>query len=799
MRLRTNTAGVVAALLAVLSLVLVPALAAAQPAGRRASAGNENEPVLTAVNIKGNRRVDQGAIRIHIKTEAGQRMDSARVDQDLRAIYAMGFFDDVSVELDESGRDGVLTFVVHERPYITSVTLEGGDDELKPEEVEAALKVRARTIYDPDKVRRGVEDAKRLYEEKGYLDVQITPELKTADADGDVDLVYRIEQGEPVRIGEIEFEGNDNLSSSELRGVMQTKEKWFLSWIFKSGTLNRDALKTDVERITALYYDNGFVNVKVGEPQVTREGDELRVVIKIEEGEQYNFGAVKFGGDVPPTTEEETRLFDTIEAETGTVFRASILRDDVTKLTDFLGDQGYAFANVEPETLIRPEEKVVDVTFRMNRGNPVTIGKIEITGNTKTRDKVIRRELKIGEQEQFSATKLRKSRDALRRLGFFSDVNLTTRKATAPDQINVLVDTKEGSTGSFSAGAGYSSGDQFLFNVRVSENNLFGRGQRIVFNADFGSVRRNIYIAFTEPYVLDTPLLGTATIYNTELQFSNFTRGATGFSLRALYPLEELGLDYIGPVSFEDTRVGLEYRLERGKIFDVALDAPPSIWTEQGDITVSSIAPNFVRNTLNHAFDPTAGSFQDVSVELAMLGGSTNFYRVEGRGRWFFPVYRIPDFGPIVFSTGGTVAYGEGESGLSGREIPLIERYFPGGINTVRGYETRTLGPRENTFDGQGNIINSEPIGGTNEFVSQNEFIFPIVQSLGLRGVVFFDAGNAFLQKDGIDFGNLRYGVGAGVRWLSPFGPLRIEYGVPLNISDGERKSSILFSFGAPL
>lgn len=799
MRLRTNTAGVVAALLAVLSLVLVPALAAAQPAGRRASAGNENEPVLTAVNIKGNRRVDQGAIRIHIKTEAGQRMDSARVDQDLRAIYAMGFFDDVSVELDESGRDGVLTFVVHERPYITSVTLEGGDEELKPEEVEAALKVRARTIYDPDKVRRGVEDAKRLYEEKGYLDVQITPELKTADADGDVDLVYRIEQGEPVRIGEIEFEGNDNLSSSELRGVMQTKEKWFLSWIFKSGTLNRDALKTDVERITALYYDNGFVNVKVGEPQVTREGDELRVVIKIEEGEQYNFGAVKFGGDVPPTTEEETRLFDTIEAETGTVFRASILRDDVTKLTDFLGDQGYAFANVEPETLIRPEEKVVDVTFRMNRGNPVTIGKIEITGNTKTRDKVIRRELKIGEQEQFSATKLRKSRDALRRLGFFSDVNLTTRKATAPDQINVLVDTKEGSTGSFSAGAGYSSGDQFLFNVRVSENNLFGRGQRIVFNADFGSVRRNIYIAFTEPYVLDTPLLGTATIYNTELQFSNFTRGATGFSLRALYPLEELGLDYIGPVSFEDTRVGLEYRLERGKIFDVALDAPPSIWTEQGDITVSSIAPNFVRNTLNHAFDPTAGSFQDVSVELAMLGGSTNFYRVEGRGRWFFPVYRIPDFGPIVFSTGGTVAYGEGESGLSGREIPLIERYFPGGINTVRGYETRTLGPRENTFDGQGNIINSEPIGGTNEFVSQNEFIFPIVQSLGLRGVVFFDAGNAFLQKDGIDFGNLRYGVGAGVRWLSPFGPLRIEYGVPLNISDGERKSSILFSFGAPL
>jgi len=341
---------------------------------------------------------------------------------------------------------------VHERPYISSVQIEGGD-ELKPEEVEAALKVRARTIYDPDKVRRGVEDAKRLYEEKGYLDVSITPELRTADQAGDVDLVYKIEQGEPVRIGEIEFEGNDNLSSGDLRGVMVTKEKWFLSWLFKSGTLNRDALKTDVERITAFYYDHGYVNVKVAEPVVTREDDALKILFKIEEGEQYNFGEVKFAGDVPPSTEEETKLFDTIEAEKGTVFRASVLRDDVTKLTDFLGDQGFAFANVEPETLIKPEEKAVDVTFRMNRGRPVTIGKIEITGNTKTRDKVIRRELKIDEQEQFSATKLRKSRDALRRLGFFSDVDLTTRKATAPDQINVLVDAKEGSTGSFRAPA----------------------------------------------------------------------------------------------------------------------------------------------------------------------------------------------------------------------------------------------------------------------------------------------------------------------------------------------------------
>ncbi|MEW6272429.1 MAG: outer membrane protein assembly factor BamA [Thermodesulfobacteriota bacterium] len=794
-------AGRVAALARVVLAFALVAMADSGAAQPLAPTARGDTPTLSVVEIRGNRRVDEGAIRIHVKSQAGQRFDPARVDQDLRAIYAMGFFDDVSAELEEAaaGRgQAVLVFRVHERPFITSVTIEG-NEELKQEELEAALQVRARTIYDPEKVRRGIEDAHRLYEEKGYLDVDITPELRPGAAEGDVELVYKVQQGEPIRISDIEFTGNENIDSDDLRGVMVTKEKWLLSWLFKSGTLNRDALKTDVERITAYYYDNGYVNVKVGEPKVEREGDALKITIDIQEGEQYDFGDIKFAGDVPPTSEEEAQLFDSIEAEKGTTFRASVLRDDVTKLTDFLGDQGYAFANVEPETLIRPEEKAVDVTFRMNRGRPVTIGKIEITGNTKTRDKVIRRELRIGEQEQFSAIKLRKSRDALRRLGFFSDVNLTTRKSAVPDQINVLVDLKEGSTGAFSAGAGYSSGDQFLFNVRISENNLFGRGQRIVFNADFGSIRRNIYVAFTEPYVLDTELLGSITLYNTELDFNDFTRGSTGFSLRGLYPLEAVGIDHVGPVSLEDTRVGLEYRLERGRIFDVSLDAPPGIFTEQGEITVSSIAPNVVRNTLNHAFDPTDGSFQDISLEFAGLGGSTKFIRFEGRGRWFVPIYRIRDFGTLVFSSGGTIAYGEGESGLSGKELPLLERYFPGGINTVRGYETRTLGPREDVFDPQGNVINSEPIGGTNELVVQNEIIFPIVQQLGLRGVVFFDLGNAWLHDDGIDVGNLRYAVGGGVRWLSPFGPLRVEFGVPLNIKSGERKSSILFSFGAPL
>lgn len=760
--------------------------------------GGGSGPLIDEVQIAGAHRVDSQAIRIHIRTRPGDRLDMDRVDADLRSIYRMGFFDDVRVELDEEGGRRVLRYRVAERPLVAEVKIEG-NEALEEEELESTLGVRPRTIYDPEKVRRGIQAAKRLYEEKGYLDAKIEAETEPTDREGEIVLRYRIDQGEEIRIGSIEFEGNEEFSDRELRGVMMTRQKWFLSWLFGSGTLNRKELETDVQRLTAFYYDHGYVDVKIDKPIVEREGDELKIQIKVEEGEPYTFGEVGFAGDYQAEGIDEQVLRDAISTREGETFRASALREDVDTLTDLYGDHGYAFANVEPRTFIRSDEKKVDVHFRVDKGRPVRIGKIEITGNTKTRDKVIRREMRVAEQETFSATKLRKSRDALRRLGFFSQVNVTTRKGATPDDINVLVDLKEGSTGAFSAGAGFGSGNGFLFNVRMSENNLFGYGVRVVANADIGTIRNNIFLSMTDPYFLDTRLLFSPTVFTAELQFRDFTRGSTGFSVRLLYPLEALGLGSIGPFSLEDTRVGFEYRLERARISDVAIDAPPSIFAESGTSVISSLAPNLLRNTLNHAFDPTAGSFQDISLEFAGLGGDTRYILFQGRGRWFFPVYRLPGFGTFVYSVGGTLIWGRGEEGLSEREIPLVQRAFPGGINTVRGFRTRSLGPREDAFDPQGNVINNEAVGGTNELVVQNEFIFPIVQQLGLRGVVFFDAGNAWRQRDGIDVGNLRYSFGAGIRWLSPFGPLRLELGIPLNRKRDEEKQLFQFSFGAPL
>src|SRR5437660_453215 len=376
---------------------------------------------VAQVLIEGNARVDDEAIRIHVQSRAGARYDPAAVDSDVRAIHAMGFFENVEVE---------------RRPS-------------------------------------------------------------------------------PERRARVSRTG--------------------------AAVLNKETLKTDTERLTAWYYDNGYINVRVDEPQVERKEDGLYVTIKVAESDQYKVGEVKFAGDV----RSDLDLRKDLELVSGDTFRTSKLRQDILKLTDKYGDVGYAFVNIEPETDIEPEKKTVDITYRIDQGPQVTIDKILITGNTKTRDKVVRRELKVEEQQQFSGTKLKKSRDALNRLGFFQEVNLTTQRGRSEEKLNLQVDVKEGQTGALTAGAGFSSADNLLFNARISENNLFGRGYRAVLNADFGSIRQNFIASVTDPWLFDVPLSATVDGFRWKLDYQDFTRSGTGGSFRLLYPLTALGYDQL--------------------------------------------------------------------------------------------------------------------------------------------------------------------------------------------------------------------------------------------------------------
>jgi outer membrane protein insertion porin family len=763
--------------------------------GLAGSLGAQGEPSIARVGISGNLRVEEDAIRVHLRSQPGQPFDQDTVDRDIRAVYAMGFFDQVNAEVTpvEGNRVEVI-FQVKERPLVRTVKVEG-TDKLKREEVEAALKIRAHTILDPEKARQGVEAAKKLYVEKGYLDAAITYRTE-AVGENEVDVLYTIEEREPVRVSEVEFEGNQAFSDRKLRRVMQTREKWLFSFITGAGVLNKDVLRTDMERLTAFYYDHGYITVRVDEPRVERRDDGLHVVVKIDEGDQFRVGKVVMRGQNLPG--EGKVLTEGLGTTAGDVFRASELREDTQKLTERLSEDGYAFAAVEPQTEIHAEDKTVDVAFQIDRGRPVVVERIEVTGNTKTRDKVIRREMRLQEQELFSARKLRKSREALQRLGFFQQVNITTRRAAEEDRMHVVVDVKEAQTGAFSAGAGFSSADALLFNARIQENNLFGRGQRLTLSGDIGSIRRNVILSFTEPYFRDTPLTVGFDAFSWKLAFDDFDRSGTGFGTQTTYPVTAWGYTSLWGLPLEEVRVGADYRIESAKISGLGLNATRSIRIEEGSSLISSVTPRVSRNTLNHAFDPTAGSFQDLSLEVAGLGGE-RFLKGEARERWYRTFLRTKALGDFTYSFGGTVGYGFfGEGGVNGDELPLFERYFPGGISSIRGFKTRTLGPREARKDIFGRTVSTTPIGGSEEVIVNNEVIFPIVQGIGLKGVVFIDAGNAYSADEGITIDETRVSAGGGVRWLSPIGPLRVELGRPLRSKARDQKSLLLFSFGGP-
>jgi outer membrane protein insertion porin family len=776
----------VAALLALLAVAALPV------PPRAASA--EGEPVVASVRITGNLRVEEDAVRVHLRTQPGQPFDRETLDSDIRSVYGMGFFDQVNADLTPVEGDRVaVVFRVKERPLVRTLKVEG-TDEIEKEEIEGALKVRPRTILDPEKIRQGVEAARKLYIDKGYLDATITY-TTTVVGENEVDIVYKVEEKSPIKVEEIAFEGNEAFSSRTLRGVMQTREHWIFGFITGAGVLSRDVLRTDVERLTAYYYDHGYVTVRVDEPIVERKDDGLYITMKIAEGEQFKVGKVEATGtDLPPDT---VRLREGLDTVPGEVFSATALREDSQKLTERLSEDGYAFATVEPQTAIDDEAKTVDVNFQADRGKQVVVDRIEIEGNTKTRDKVIRREMRLQEQELFSARKLRKSRESLQRLGFFQEVNITTRRAAAEDRMNVVVAVKEAQTGAFSAGAGFSSADALLFNVRIQENNLFGRGHRVVANADVGSIRRNIVLSFTEPYFRDTPLTVGVDVFDWRLEFDDFARSGTGAGTQLTYPVTAWGYESIFGLPLDEVRVGADYRFERAEIGDIDFSASRAIRAEEGTSLVSSITPRVSRNTLNHAFDPTAGSFQDLGVEVAGLGG-TQFVKIEARERWYYTFLRSKALGDFTYSFGGALGYGFGNEGLNGNDLPLFERYFPGGINSIRGFETRTLGPREVRKNIFGQVVDTTPIGGSQQVIINNEIIFPIVQGIGLKGVVFVDVGNAYSTDEGINIDQTRVAAGMGIRWLSPLGPFRIELGKPIVSEEFDEESLVLFSFGGP-
>ncbi len=728
----------------------------------------ETEQRIDRVIIKGNRRIESAAITNVLKVKDGDPFFPEKVDADVRAIYKLGHFQDVKAETSTGEKGLLLTYLVAEKPVVRVITIEG-NKELSLEKVRDALDIKPNSIFSQKELAKGIRKVKKLYADEGYYLAEVQEKVEKR-GENELNLRLTVIEGNKILIRQIRFDGNRAFTAGKLKKAMETTEKWLFSWLTGAGTYKEEVLKSDTTAIADLYFNNGYVNVKVGEPKVELLPDKsgLLVTIGITEGDQFRTGSVDFKGDLLESRDELAKL---VKLKSGELFSRSTLRMDVFALTDLYADKGYAFANVNPLTRLNPEQKNIDLTFDFEKGEKVYIDRINISGNTKTRDKVIRRELKLAEGDLYGSTALKKSKQSLMNLGFFEEANLATAKGSSDNKLNLNVDVKEKPTGTFSIGGGYSSLDGLIGQGSVQQTNFLGLGLKMNVSASIGGKSQTYNLGLTDPYFMDTRWTLGGDVYRTERQYIDYTRRATGGDIKAGYPLSDTMSSFF------------VYKYEEKQIYNQSQSLLDSIrngliTSPETTSTTSAISLSLNRNTTDYRLDPTRGMTNSLSVEFAGLGGTNRYLRYIGQTSYY-----IPAFWSAVFSAHATL----GHIQALGKEIPIDEKFYLGGISTVRGYGGRTISPyRTNPVLVQGNLglnkftISRAFIGGDTEAVGNLELVFPLLKEAGLKGVLFFDAGNAYERASDI-FSTMRTSYGFGVRWFSPIGPLRLEYGIPIN------------------
>jgi outer membrane protein insertion porin family len=720
---------------------------------------------VTRIVVKGNRRIEKDAILGVMQTREGEILAPAHLREDLKAIYKMGYFTDVRLDASDTPEGRILTVLVKEKPAIREIMVEG-NRKLKKDKIIEVMNLKPFSVASEGAIKEDINKVQQLYRDSGYYSAQITYNLMPA-GEHEVNLVLHVVEGGKMAVKEIEFEGNKTFSAKELRKVMETKERGFfapIAWITGAGKLNRDVLERDLEKVAAFYYNHGYIKAKIGEPKIDIRADWIYITIPVQEGPEYHVGKVDMTGDLLEDKDKQISMLRTPKDE---VYSREVLQEDLTTLADFYADHGYANADIVPLIKEDNEKLIVDVTFDIHQGKKVYFERIDIGGNVKTRDKVIRRELRVYEQDLFSATNLKESIKNLRRLEYFEDVNFATTPGSAPDRMNLKITVKERPTGTFGLGAGYSTQDRLVGMVEVSQNNLFGRGQQLKLSGVIGSISHRFRASFTEPYLFDRPLALGIDAFNWERQYSEYTRISKGGVLRLSHPLK-----------WKYTRLFWMYRFENVNLNDLQYGASP-VLVQAAQIHNTS-ATSFVirRDSRDSLFAATKGSDNSLSFELAGLGGDTAFVRYIVESGWYFPIKW--DIIAVSHARAG------GMNKLSWGAMPAYELFYLGGIDTIRGFKYAEISPRDpNTGD---------RIGGPRFLQLNQEIRFPLYKKLGLTGTLFFDAGNVYGPNYVGPF--LRTSAGVGFRWFSPMGPLRVEWGYNLSKHPWERSSAWEFTMG---
>jgi outer membrane protein insertion porin family len=730
-----------------------------------ASAENE-EKLVTDVRIENNKTISTQTILSKIKTRPGTIFSQEIINEDLKRLYATDYFTDVSVDIKEFNGGYVVTFKVREKPVLSEIIFEGNKS-ISTERLKALLTVEVGKTLDMRILKDNLDKARKLYEKKGFHKVKIDYEIDVNEITNEAILYILVEEGIRYRIARIFVKGNRAISTKEILRSMKTRRDTLLT----SGFFKEEAFEQDLERIKSLYLKRGYSDVKI-DPQLDYNASKkiMYITLLIDEGKQYRVGKIEISGNEKFASED---IRKTLKMNEGDTFSQVSLEEDASSISGFYFERGFIFAQVKPEAVFNEKTQKIDITYYIQEGELAYIDKVIIRGNDKTKDIVIRRELRFAPGEPFDGKKLQRSKERLYNLGFFEEVTYDTEPSLEPNKKNLVVNVKETKTGEFSFGAGYSSLDKFIGFVQIAQRNFdianpptfTGDGQELKLKASFGTERENYLLSFTEPWIFDYPLSFGFDGFRTFRSWEDFDLERTGGDIR----FSKEFTDY--------TKGDLMYKFEEVNMSSVGVDVSSEIRDEEGAHNLSRLLLGLRNDTRDNTYFPTKGHILSSSLEYAgtFLGGDKDYFKIEGEGRQYFTHFK-----KFVLELRLRVGFTEELSSSS--NIPVYECFYLGGPETIRGYRWNHVSPK----DAAGN-----PIGGKSMLVANAEYTFPIITNI--RGAIFYDAGNAWREID--DFGSdFKSAVGVGVRVKTPLGPIKVDYGYGLDYDPGEQKGRFHFS-----
>ena len=744
------------AILALVSLVYVLPLSA-----------QEGE-VIESLKIVGNKRIDESTILYYIKSKPGTILSKSQIRKDIEQIFSLGQFKDIQVDTQSQLKGLEVKFIVVEIPSIGNVEILG-NSKIETNDIREKIGLRRGATFNEHIVQESKKEILKAYKEKGYFFAETRIETNRG-SENLVDVVIRISEGEKVKIEKIRFSGNKAFKDKKLAEQMQTEARTWYDFLDDSGVYQKDILKLDMFRIEGFYQDNGYLRAKVLEPRidVNKKARQIHIIIPVEEGPQFRIKSLDVKGD---NTVSHDDIKKSLLTKKGDIYNVSQLRQDIVTVTDLYSAKGFAYAEANPITEIDDKARTVSLSIDIDKGKKVYVGKINMLGNIKTKDNVIRREFRLKEGQLFDGTKLKRSKQRINNLNYFEDVKIDTKRGESPELIDILATVTEKPTGTFTVGAGFSNVENLIFTTSIAQNNLFGNGHRVNLTASLSSIRTNFNLGLTEPRLFDSEISLGLDAFNQDQNFLSFNSLTSGAGFR------------FGKNISEYENLGIGYRFENVEVSGVSA-ANETTFLRNQTRTTSRVSPTYVYDSRDNFLNPSQGWRHMLRFELAGLGG-LKFTR----SRYDITYYR-PLVGKLVGAGHARVSFAEG---YDGDTLPVFERYFMGGPTTLRGFTIQDIGPKD---------LSGNPVGGSKALLLNLELQYPFTKSI--RGFVFYDRGNVYgngpimtTTTKNFDLAEMRHSIGAGFRFISPFGPMGFAYGVKLDPRTGEEIGQFHFSAGS--